>query len=216
MSLSARPPDLDIEGRNWPFRDHSRHGRFGRDGLARAGAGRSEAPVALLVHGAGAAGHSFRGLMPLLSGPSRHRNRSARSRLHPRRKGCRSDAAGNGARTLPDFSSSFTSNPPSPLAIPLALRCCSKWHCRNPFAPGRIVGLNGALEPIRGNALLSPLAKAVVRQSADLAFCLVPGADGGYGGPCAEAPPVRGSMARGAIATPCCCASLLMSAARWA
>jgi magnesium chelatase accessory protein len=27
------------------------------------------------------------------------------------------------------------------------------------FAPGRIVGLNAALEPIRGNALLSPLAK---------------------------------------------------------
>jgi magnesium chelatase accessory protein len=59
---------------------------------------------------------------------------------------------------LPDFSPSSTSSPQSPLAIPLALRCCWKWRCRN-FRAGRIVGLNGALEPIRGNALLSPLAK---------------------------------------------------------
>jgi magnesium chelatase accessory protein len=61
MSLS-----FDRDGRNWPHRDASRFVRAGRIEwhVQEMGAG----PVALLIHGTGAATHSWRGVMPLLAG----------------------------------------------------------------------------------------------------------------------------------------------------
>ncbi|WP_448502889.1 alpha/beta fold hydrolase BchO [Sphingomonas sp.] len=60
MSLS-----LDRDGRNWPHRDASRFVRAGRIEWHVQEMG--EGPVALLIHGTGAATHSWRGVMPLLA-----------------------------------------------------------------------------------------------------------------------------------------------------
>jgi magnesium chelatase accessory protein len=68
MTLSGACPTLEDAGRNWPFRDASRMVRVGRLDWHVQSLGDPEAPVALLVHGTGAATHSFRGLIPLLSG----------------------------------------------------------------------------------------------------------------------------------------------------
>lgn len=58
-------PDWDIEGRDWPNRAASRFVTVGdlRWHVQVAGGG----PAILLLHGAGAATHSWRGLLPLLS-----------------------------------------------------------------------------------------------------------------------------------------------------
>lgn len=62
----ARPgqPDWTREGAKWPGRDHSEFWRFGGKTwhIQRSGQG----PVALLIHGTGAATHSWAGLAPLL------------------------------------------------------------------------------------------------------------------------------------------------------
>lgn len=61
----ADAPDWDIEGADWPHREHSRFHRAGRYAwhVQRMGQG----PPALLIHGTGASSHSWAGLMPLLA-----------------------------------------------------------------------------------------------------------------------------------------------------
>ncbi len=58
-------PDWNVEGRDWPNRDHSRFVNAGgvRWHVQVAGCG----PVLLLLHGTGAATHSWRVLLPLLA-----------------------------------------------------------------------------------------------------------------------------------------------------
>ncbi|MEO1493298.1 MAG: alpha/beta fold hydrolase BchO [Pseudomonadota bacterium] len=58
-------PDWDRDGANWPHRDSSLFEEIGpiRWHFQRMGTG----PVLLLLHGAGAATHSWRGLMPILA-----------------------------------------------------------------------------------------------------------------------------------------------------
>jgi magnesium chelatase accessory protein len=57
------------------------------------------------------------------------------------------------------LSGRFRSNPCSRSATPRALRFCIQMALDGGIRPCRIIGFNAALEPIRGNALLSPLAK---------------------------------------------------------
>jgi len=63
----ARPgqPDWSVEGAHWPHRPASQFWRVGRTiwHIQRMGSG----PTALLIHGTGAATHSWDGLMPLLA-----------------------------------------------------------------------------------------------------------------------------------------------------
>ncbi len=66
-------PRWEVEGRDWPNRAHSRFISVGRmrwhvQDLAGAAGG---TPVILLIHGTGAATHSWRDLAPLLAGPAR-------------------------------------------------------------------------------------------------------------------------------------------------
>ena len=66
--LSDRPR-WDKEGIGWPNRDASRFVDVGRLRwhVQVMGPGAGAAPVLLLLHGTGAATHSWRGLMPLLA-----------------------------------------------------------------------------------------------------------------------------------------------------
>lgn len=63
--MTLHTPELDVEGRDWPFRHASRFVEHdaGRIHVATLGAG----PALLLIHGTGASGHSFRDLAPLLT-----------------------------------------------------------------------------------------------------------------------------------------------------
>ncbi len=67
--MSSRYPDWKIEGRDWPNRDASTF--VEADGyrwhIQRIGPERKGAPICLLLHGTGAATHSWREVMPLLA-----------------------------------------------------------------------------------------------------------------------------------------------------
>lgn len=68
--LSARDadrPDWAVEGRDWPHRDASRFVEAAGLRWHVQEFGQPEAPVLLLLHGTGAATHSWRGLAPLLA-----------------------------------------------------------------------------------------------------------------------------------------------------
>lgn len=60
-------PRWAVEGRDWPNRESSRFVAVGRLRWHVQIMGPDDAPVLLLLHGTGAATHSWRGLMPLLA-----------------------------------------------------------------------------------------------------------------------------------------------------
>jgi len=67
--VSRRYPDWEIDGKGWPNRDASRF--VTADGynwhVQEMGPSQNDAPVCLLLHGTGAATHSWRDLMPRLA-----------------------------------------------------------------------------------------------------------------------------------------------------
>lgn len=63
----AAAPRFDVEGRDWPHRAQSRFVEAGGLHWHVQSFGAEDAPVALLLHGTGAATHSWRGLAPLLA-----------------------------------------------------------------------------------------------------------------------------------------------------
>ena len=63
----ANRPDWAVEGRDWPHREASRFVEAAGLRWHVQEFGRPEAPVLLLLHGTGAATHSWRGLAPLLA-----------------------------------------------------------------------------------------------------------------------------------------------------
>lgn len=65
--MSDRYPDWNREGADWPNREHSRFIANGGYRWHIQRMGREGAPRCLLLHGTGAATHSWRGLMPLLA-----------------------------------------------------------------------------------------------------------------------------------------------------
>ncbi len=62
-------PDWEVEGKDWPNHAHSRFVNAGglRWHVQVAGPRNGDAPVLLLLHGTGAATHSWRALLPLLA-----------------------------------------------------------------------------------------------------------------------------------------------------
>lgn len=155
--LENERPRWAADGRDWPNRESSRFVAAG--GLTwhvqEAGAG----PPLLLVHGTGAATHSFRDLLPLLARDFRV--------LAP-------DLPGHGFTGMPGsaglslegmagllgqllrvlgFAPAIAAGHSAGAALLLAMAL--KGHA----SPQAVVALNGALKPIEGVALLSPLAK---------------------------------------------------------
>jgi len=63
----SQAPRWDVEGRNWPNRAASRFVDVGRLRWHVQTMGAPDAPVLLLIHGTGAATHSWRDLAPLLA-----------------------------------------------------------------------------------------------------------------------------------------------------
>ncbi|MFB0490814.1 magnesium chelatase accessory protein [Methylobacterium sp. OAE515] len=65
--FDADRPDWAVEGRDWPHREASRFVEAAGLRWHIQEFGRAEAPTLLLLHGTGAATHSWRGLAPLLA-----------------------------------------------------------------------------------------------------------------------------------------------------
>lgn len=67
--MSGRYPDWATDGKDWPNRESSSFVRAGgyHWHVQHMGFGAADAPLCLLIHGTGAATHSWRALMPLLA-----------------------------------------------------------------------------------------------------------------------------------------------------
>ena len=163
--MSLRAPDWHEDGHDWPNRDASRFVAAGglRWHVQVMGAG----PVMLLVHGTGAATHSWRDLAPLLA---RHFTVVA------------PDLPGHGFTTAPDEARmSMPGMAGSVVALLRALSIAPQWvvgHSAgaailaracldDALRPRGLFSLNGALLPLRGmrNPALAPLARVFVTGS---------------------------------------------------
>lgn len=152
-------PDWETTGRDWPNREASRFLRAGRTHwhVQRMGSG----PVMLLLHGAGAATHSWRDLLPLLA--------ETHDVVAPDLPGHGfSRAPAGDTSTLPgmagEIAALLTAMETAPEIIvghsagtAIALELVLNGRVQ----PRRIIGLNAALTPFRGLAgvLFPPMAK---------------------------------------------------------
>lgn len=154
--------DWETDGRNWPNRSASQF-------VSTAGfewhvqiAGPETAPVILMLHGTGASSHSWRDLLPRLSdrfcvvAPDLPCHGFTRPRGHadlslPGMVQALSDLLGKlhrGPAVILGHSAGAA------IAVTLAARQATT-------VPRHVIGINGAYLPIRGNALFSPMAKAL-------------------------------------------------------
>jgi magnesium chelatase accessory protein len=159
-----RRPDWGREGRDWPNRQASRFVSVG--GLRWHVQQLGQGPVLLLVHGTGAATHSWRDLAPLLA-----RDFTV---IAPDLPGHGfTQTPGDGGLSLPGMAASLSAllntlgvTPDLALghsagAAILARLCLD--HC---IAPRALISLNGALLPLRGLAghWFAPTARFLARQ----------------------------------------------------
>lgn len=160
--MSAGRPVFEDDGREWPHRDASRFVEAA--GLTfhvqQMGAG----PPLLLVHGTGAATHSFRALMPLLAG--RFAVTSADLPGHGF-----SDPLPPGGATLPGMAAALGAllrtlgvAPAIAVGHSAGAAIVLRMVLDGLLAPRAVIAVNGALLPFRGLAgqLFSPLARMLV------------------------------------------------------
>ncbi|THV23772.1 alpha/beta fold hydrolase BchO [Peteryoungia ipomoeae] len=154
--------DWETDGRTWPNRSASRFITTASCHWHVQISGPESAPIILLLHGTGAASHSWRHLLPLLA---------TRFRV-----------------VAPDLPGHGFTRPQEPVDLSLAGMVQSLTELLGEFdrcpvivvghsagaaiavtlaashanaVPRHVIGINGAFLPIRGNALFSPLAKAL-------------------------------------------------------
>ncbi|EKE76073.1 alpha/beta fold hydrolase BchO [Oceanibaculum indicum] len=161
MSAASCRLDWETEGHSWPYRQHSQFVTSGRLTWHLQFHGPADAPLILLLHGTGASGHSWQRLVPLLAERYRlmipdlpgHGFTTARGRTD-----LSLDGMAMALRALldqlglvPDTVIGHSAG--GPIAIVLS-------GMLDP-PPRRVIGINGAYLPIRGNRIFSPLAKAL-------------------------------------------------------
>lgn len=150
-------PDWTIDGRDWPNRQWSRFVEAGglRWHVQEAGRG----PDLLLLHGTGASTHSFRDLLPKLA----ERFRVVAPDLPGHGFTAMPDAGGLSlkgmARRLQSLCAALSLSPQIAAGHSAGAALLVALAVDRQIAPRAIVALNGALRPIEGVALLSPLAK---------------------------------------------------------
>lgn len=159
-------PDWDRDGRDWPNRDASRFVQAGglRWHVQRMGRG----PELLLIHGTGAATHSWRGLAPLLAerftvtAPDLPGHGFTQRPAAPRGLSLPGMAAGLKALLATLGVTPVLAVGHSAGAAILAHLCLE-----GQIAPRHLVSLNGALLPLRNmpGQIFSPLAKLVASSS---------------------------------------------------
>jgi magnesium chelatase accessory protein len=149
----------EVDGKDWPNRDHSHFIRAGGIDwhVQRMGSG----PVVVLIHGTGASTHSWRALAPLLA-----RDFTV---IAP-------DLPGHGFTGMPDGNGlslpgmaaglgllldALAASPDIAVGHSAGAAILAQMCLERRIAPGHLVSLNGAFLPLRGAsvALFSPLAK---------------------------------------------------------
>lgn len=140
----------DVEGRDWPHRAHSRFVQAA--GLRWHVQVAGEGPTFLLLHGTGAASHSFSPLLPLLAKHARV--------IVPDLPGHGFTGAGSGRHTLPGMARALSELCKTLGSVPdviighsagaaIALRMVL-----DGASPAQVIAVNGALTPFRGLAAL--------------------------------------------------------------
>ncbi|MEZ5791602.1 MAG: alpha/beta fold hydrolase [Nitratireductor sp.] len=159
LALALEYPDWESDGANWPNRNASRFIRTGGMTWHVQEMGPAKAPPFLLLHGTGAANHSFRDLMPILARewrviapdlPGHGFTTGAQSR----------DLTLPGmANTIGELLAAIGAQPVRTAGHSAGAAILLQMSLAGNLPKAAIFGLNSALEPIRGNALLSPMAK---------------------------------------------------------
>ena len=163
--FAGRPLDFDRDGQDWPNREASRFVEAAGIRWHVQEMGKPDAPVMLLIHGTGAATHSWRGLVPLLKD---------RFRL------VAMDLPGHGFTqrppthlyTLPGMAAGVAAvlgklgaiadrGPTLAVGHSAGAAVMLRMALDGTIAPRGLVSLNGALRPYGGDAArwLSPVAK---------------------------------------------------------
>ncbi len=159
LAFKSEHPDWNTDGVAWPHRGASRFVTAGNIAWHVQIVGGENAPVFLLLHGTGAASHSFRGLMPLLA--ERFRVVVPDLPGHGFTRGARGvDLTLPGmARAVRRLLEALRIKPAYAAGHSAGTAILLQMAFDGSIAPKRIFGFNSALEPIQGNAFLSPIAK---------------------------------------------------------
>ncbi|MCR9123746.1 MAG: alpha/beta fold hydrolase [Phyllobacteriaceae bacterium] len=158
---SAPPEGWHTVAGTWPNAGHSRFVRASNLVWHVQRMGEPGAPKCLLLHGTGASTHSFAALMPLLAEqfdvlvpdlPGHGFTSEARGRILtlPGMAGALA-----GLLDTLDFAPAIAVGHSAGAAILIEMALTGR------IEPAALIGLNSALEPIEGNAIFSPLAKAL-------------------------------------------------------
>ncbi|PZO38104.1 MAG: alpha/beta hydrolase [Alphaproteobacteria bacterium] len=152
-------PQWDVEGRGWPHRSASRFVTAGDLRWHVQIMGPETAPVLLLLHGAGAATHSWRGLMPILA--ERYRVVAPDLPGH----GFTATPAGNGlslpamARRTGGLLEALGLQPAFVVGHSAGAAVAIRMSLDGRLGAAPIVAINGALQPFGGAA--APLFQSV-------------------------------------------------------
>jgi magnesium chelatase accessory protein len=162
MTTGREQLDWKTDGIHWPHRNTSRFLQTASCDWHVQMAGPDNAPVVLLLHGTGAASHSWRHLLPLLSTRFRVVAPDLPCHAFTRPRGPADLSLPGMVRALSELLTLLDRCPAiiighsagAAIAVSLAAD-------KSVSVPRHVIGINGAFLPIRGNALFSPLAKAL-------------------------------------------------------
>ncbi len=161
--------DWERDGQDWPFREASRFTEAGGYRWHVQDLGPPGAPCVVLIHGTGAASFSWRNLAPLLDNrfrliiPDLPCHGFTRPTAPP-------DLSLEGMTTsIRSLMNTLSLQPQMIIGhsagavIGVSLVSAAKRALQDPLRGShRILGINGALKPIRGNRFQSPMAKALI------------------------------------------------------
>ncbi|MEL6478238.1 MAG: alpha/beta fold hydrolase BchO [Pseudomonadota bacterium] len=154
----------DREGRDWPHREASRFLRAGRTDWHVQVMGPEDAPVCLLLHGTGAASHSWRGLLPLLANRFRVIAPDLPGHGFSRAASMMQLSLSGMAREVDALLTALEARPTLALGHSAGGPVLARMALDGSVAPQRIVTVNGAFLPFKGMAaqLFPPIAKALI------------------------------------------------------
>lgn len=165
MFFDLTPPAWSTDGRDWPNRSHSRFVTSSRLSFhvqemgAPEGPETAPRPKVLLLHGTGASSHSYRDLLPLLAADFHVLVPDLPGHGFTRAPGNEGLSLPGMARLLGGLLRDLDFMPDMVVghSAGAAILCAMTLEKR--IEPRVVVAINGALKPIKGAALFSPLAK---------------------------------------------------------
>lgn len=159
-SWMAEGPDWELDGRDWPNREASRFVQAG--GLRFHVQQMGEGPVLLLLHGTGAATHSWAGLLPLLAQHFTVIAPDLPGHGFSSSPGPRRLSIAAMSESLADLLDELGLSPAIGVGHSAGAALLIRMSLDRRIEPKVIVSLNGALLPL-GGTLLSPLFSTMAK-----------------------------------------------------